>query len=112
MTTLQKQQKTRSPRIRRSVETTETPCGFQLEFESGLSITGTCVVEHTRQLILTDGEWVRGSHDVEVICDEELPYGTFGLPARVTVTDGHALVGTDNWKVFPRSRRHLAYGGD
>ena len=77
-----------------------------------MCIRDRCTIKHARQLVLIDGEWIRGSHDVEVICDEQLPYGTFGLPARITVTDGHALVGAESWKVYPSSRRHLAYGGD
>jgi len=97
---------------RRKVETTETRSAFEVVFESGLSTSGMCTIRHTRQLVLSDEEWVHGSHDVAIICDDDLPYGTVGQPGRVTVTEGHLLVGSDNWKVYPESRRLLAYGGD
>lgn len=98
---------------RRKVETTETRSGFTIVFEDGFSGKGQCTIKHLRQMILSpDGEWVPGSHDVEVVCDEDLPIGTFGKPARITVEEGHALVGTDTWIVYPSSRRTLAYGGD
>jgi hypothetical protein len=99
-------------RTRRKVETTDTRSAFEVVFESGLSTSGMCTIRHMRQLVLADEEWVPGSHDVAIICDEDLPYGTVGQPGRVTVTDGHVLVGSDNWKVYPESRRLLAFGGD
>ena len=98
---------------RRKVETTETRSGFTIEFEDGFLGEGHCTIKHLRQMILSaEGEWVPGSHDVEIECDEDLPIGTFGKPARVTVAEGHELVGTNSWKVYPSSRRTLAYGGD
>ena len=95
------------------VETTEARSRFSIEFESGIREDGECTVRHLRQMILTpEGEWVPGSHDVEVVCDRDLPFGTFGKPGRVTVADCPELVGTDSWKVYPSDRRTLAYGGE
>jgi hypothetical protein len=99
-------------KTRRTVETTEIRTEFTVVFDDGESNSGQCTVRHSRQLIFDDGEWVRGSHDVDVICDEDLPYGTHGRPGRVTVAAGDTIVGTDNWKVYPSSRRLLSYGGD
>jgi hypothetical protein len=99
-------------RATRTVETTETRSALSVVFDSGETWSGQCTIRHLRQLILAEGQWVFGSHDVELICDDDLPYGTHGRPGRAIVTEGYTLVGTDNWKVYPANRRLLAYGGD
>jgi len=96
----------------RKVERTETHTTFTLLFPSGLIERGSCTIRHARHYRLISNEWVRGSHDVDVICEQDLPFGTVGEIARITVADGYDLVGTDSWTVYPTNRRLLAYGGD
>src|SRR5215210_9578807 len=97
---------------RRKVERCETRTTFTLHFTSGLQERGSCTVRHVRHYRFLSDEWVPGSHDVDVICDQDRPFGTVGEPARITVAGGYDLVGCASWVVYPTTRRLLKYGGD